>query len=85
MKTDLHNLQDVKEGCDTSSSEITEKLSEHKAANENKRNIFLNQIHVDKETLMTQSLESNNNIKSGLSLLNNFLQQELKLDVSTGT
>lgn len=78
-------MQDVKEGCDTSSSEIIEKLSEHKAANENKRNIFLDQIHVDKETLMTQSLESNNNIKIGLSLLNNFLQQELKLDVSTGT
>ncbi|XP_004607423.2 kinesin-like protein KIF11 [Sorex araneus] len=83
---ELQNLmQVVNQGCETSSSEITEKLSGHKAANENLRNIFLDQIHVDEETLMSQSLEFNDNIKIGLTKLNSFLQQELKLDVSTGT
>ncbi|XP_055986371.1 kinesin-like protein KIF11 [Sorex fumeus] len=45
----------------------------------------LMQIHVDEEVLMSQSLEFNDNIKIGLTKLNSFLQEELKLDVATGT
>ena len=35
MKSHLHHLQIVNQGCDTSSLEITQQLSGHKAANEN--------------------------------------------------
>ena len=35
IKSHLHHLQVVSQGCDTSSLEITQQLSGHKAANEN--------------------------------------------------
>lgn len=85
IKGHLHHLQVVKQGCDTSHSEITERLSGHKAANENQHNIFLDQINVDEGRLMAQSLELNEIIKIGLTKLNCFLQQDLKLDIPTGT
>ncbi|XP_036294449.1 kinesin-like protein KIF11 isoform X1 [Pipistrellus kuhlii] len=78
-------LQVVNQNCEVSSSEITEKLSGHKEANENHRNSFLGQINIDEEKLMAQSLELNETIKIGLTKLNCFLQQDLKLDIPTGT
>lgn len=85
MKAHLHHLQVVNQGCEASSSEITEKLSGHKAANENQHNVFLRQINIDEEKLMTQSLQLNETIKIGLTKLDCFLQQDLKLDIPTGT
>ena len=35
MKSHLHHLQVVNQGCESSSLELTEQLSGHKAANEN--------------------------------------------------
>ncbi|XP_049502339.1 kinesin-like protein KIF11 isoform X2 [Panthera uncia] len=85
-KEELQNLLEVvNQGCEASSSEITEKLNEHKAANENQRNMFFDQITTDEEKLMAQSLEFNETIKIGLTKLNCFLQQDLKLDIPTGT
>ncbi|XP_057362061.1 kinesin-like protein KIF11 isoform X2 [Manis pentadactyla] len=82
---ELQNLLEVvNQGCEASSSEITEKLSGHKAAHENQHNSFLGQISADEEKLMAQSLELNETIKIGLTKLNCFLQQDLKLDVPTG-
>ncbi|KAG3264485.1 kinesin-like protein KIF11 [Ictidomys tridecemlineatus] len=78
-------LEVVNQCCETSSSEITEKLSGHKEANENQHNIFLGQITTDEKQLIEQSLELNESIKIGLSKLNCFLQQDLKLDIPTGT
>ncbi|KAM4839125.1 kinesin-like protein KIF11 [Urocitellus parryii] len=78
-------LEVVNQCCETSSSEITEKLSGHKEANENQHNIFLDQITTDEKQLIEQSLELNESIKIGLSKLNCFLQQDLKLDIPTGT
>lgn len=78
-------LEVVNQGCEASSSKITEKLSEHEAANEKQRNVFLGQINMDEEKLMAQSLELNENIKIGLTKLNCFLHQDLKLDIPTGT
>ena len=49
MKSHLHHLQIVNQGCDTSSLEITQQLSEHKAANENQQNFFLGRITIDEE------------------------------------
>lgn len=85
MKSHLHHLQVVQQGCEASSSEITEKLIGHKAANENQHNILLGQITIDEEELMTQSQELNKTVKIGLTKLNCFLQQDLKLDIPTGT
>lgn len=85
MKVHLHHLQVVNQGCKVSSSEITEKLRGHKAANENQCNIFLGQINTDEEKLMAQSLELNETIKMASMKLNCFLQQDLKLDIPTGT
>ncbi|XP_068404314.1 kinesin-like protein KIF11 isoform X2 [Eschrichtius robustus] len=83
---ELQNLlKVVQQGCEASSSEITEKLIGHKAANENQHNILLGQITVDEEELMTQSQELNKTVKIGLTKLNCFLQQDLKLDIPTGT
>ncbi|XP_057593320.1 kinesin-like protein KIF11 isoform X1 [Hippopotamus amphibius kiboko] len=83
---ELQNLlKVVNQGCEASSSEITEKLNGYKAANENQHNIFLGQITTDEEELMTQSQELNKTVKSGLTKLNCFLQQDLKLDIPTGT
>ncbi|XP_045710524.1 kinesin-like protein KIF11 isoform X3 [Phyllostomus hastatus] len=78
-------LEVVNQGCEASSSKITEKLSEHEAANEKQRNVFLGQINMDEEKLMAQNLELNENIKIGLTKLNCFLHQDLKLDIPTGT
>ncbi|XP_075390148.1 kinesin-like protein KIF11 isoform X2 [Tenrec ecaudatus] len=77
-------LEVVNQGCKASSSEITEKLSGYKAANESQRNTFLDQITSDEEKLMSQSLKLNETIKIGLTKLNCFLQQDLKQDIPTG-
>ncbi|XP_037012571.2 kinesin-like protein KIF11 isoform X1 [Artibeus jamaicensis] len=78
-------LEVVNQSCEASSSKITEKLSGHEATNEKQRNILLGQINMDEEKLMAQSLELNENIKIGLTKLNFFLHQDLKLDIPTGT
>ena len=85
MKSYLHHLQVVNQGCETSSLELTEQLSGHKAANENQQNFFVSQITIDEEELMTQSQELNKTVKIGFTKLNCFLQQDLKLDIPTGT
>ncbi|XP_029772067.1 kinesin-like protein KIF11 [Suricata suricatta] len=83
---ELQNLLEVvSQGCEASRSEITEKLSGHKAAIENQCNMFFDQITTDEEKLVAQSLEFNETIKFGLTKLNCFLQQDLKLDIPTGT
>ncbi|MBZ3876113.1 Kinesin-like protein KIF11, partial [Sciurus carolinensis] len=84
-KTVLKKFIVINQCCETSSSEITEKLSGHKEANENQHNIFLDQITTDEKQLIGQSLELNETIKIGLSKLNCFLQHDLKLDIPTGT
>ncbi|XP_066211760.1 kinesin-like protein KIF11 isoform X1 [Saccopteryx leptura] len=78
-------LKVVNQDCKASSSEITEKLSGHKAANENQHNSFLGQINTDEEKLTAQSLELNKTIKIGLTKLTCFLQEDMKLDIPTGT
>ncbi|XP_053438689.1 kinesin-like protein KIF11 [Nycticebus coucang] len=83
---ELQNLLEVvNQRCEASHLEITEKLSEHKATNENQHDIFLDQITIDEERLIAQNLELNETVKIGLTKLNCFLQQDLKLDISTGT
>jgi kinesin family protein 11 len=83
---ELQNLlESINQCCKTSCSEITDKLSEHKAAVMNQHNTFLGQIATDEEKLMAPSLELDEAVKLGLTKLNCFLQQDLKLDIPTGT
>uniref|UniRef100_G1RQ95 Kinesin-like protein KIF11 n=1 Tax=Nomascus leucogenys TaxID=61853 RepID=G1RQ95_NOMLE len=83
---ELQNLLEVvNQCCEASSSDITEKSNGHKAAHEKQRNIFLDQMTIDEDKLKAQNLELNETIKIGLTKLNCFLEQDLKLDIPTGT
>ncbi|CAH6961886.1 kinesin-like protein KIF11 isoform X1 [Phodopus roborovskii] len=84
-KEELQDLMEFVNGCcEASSSEITEKQSVHAAAIENQHTSFTIQITSDDEKLKAGSLELDETIKTGLTKLNCFLQQDLKLDVPTG-
>uniref|UniRef100_A0A8C5KVD1 Kinesin family member 11 n=1 Tax=Jaculus jaculus TaxID=51337 RepID=A0A8C5KVD1_JACJA len=83
---ELQNLtKAVNRCCEASCSEITEKLSGHKAANEDQHNKFISHITTDEEKLVAQSLELNETVTACLTKLNCFLQQDLKVDIPTGT
>ncbi|XP_021486932.1 kinesin-like protein KIF11 [Meriones unguiculatus] len=84
-KEELENLMEFINGCcESSKSEITEKLRGYTAAVENQHSSFVVQITSDEEKLKAGSLELDETIKTGLTKLNCFLQQDLKLDISTG-
>ncbi|XP_031246053.1 kinesin-like protein KIF11 [Mastomys coucha] len=84
-KEELQNLMEFVNGCcEASSSEITEKIREHTAAIENQHSSFVVQITSDEEKFKAGSLELDKTIKTGLTKLNCFLQQDLKLDIPTG-
>uniref|UniRef100_G3R860 Kinesin-like protein KIF11 n=1 Tax=Gorilla gorilla gorilla TaxID=9595 RepID=G3R860_GORGO len=83
---ELQNLLEVvSQCCEASSSDITEKSDGRKAAHEKQHNIFLDQMTIDEDKLIAQNLELNETIKIGLTKLNCFLEQDLKLDIPTGT
>ncbi|XP_051002357.1 kinesin-like protein KIF11 [Acomys russatus] len=84
-KEELQNLMEFVNGCcEASKSEITEKLRGHTAAVENQHGSFVIQITADEEKLRAGSEELDETIKAGLTKLNCFLQQDLKLDTPTG-
>ncbi|XP_075830032.1 kinesin-like protein KIF11 [Microtus pennsylvanicus] len=84
-KEELENLMEFVNGCcEASRLEITEKQSGHTAAIENQRISFVEQITSDDEKFNAGSLELDETIKTGLTKLNCFLQQDLKLDIPTG-
>nr|XP_048294880.1 kinesin-like protein KIF11 [Myodes glareolus] len=84
-KEELQNLMEFVNGCcEASRSEITENQSGHTAAFENQHISFVEQIASDDEKFSAGSLELDEAIKTGLTKLNCFLQQDLKLDTPTG-
>lgn len=84
-KEELQNLMEFVNGCcEASSSEITEKIRGHRAAIESQHSSFVVQITADEEKFKAGSLELDETIKTGLTKLNCFLQQDLKLDIPTG-
>lgn len=84
-KEELQNLMEFVNGCcEASSSEITEKIRGHTAAIESQHSSFVVQITSDEEKFKAGSLELDETIKTGLTKLNCFLQQDLKLDIPTG-
>lgn len=64
---------------------MSEKLSGHTAAIEDQHSSFVLQITSDDEKLKAGSLELHETIKTGLTKLNCFLHQDLKLDIPTGS
>ncbi|XP_001375390.1 kinesin-like protein KIF11 [Monodelphis domestica] len=85
-KEELDNLlKVVKQDCVISNSEIMEKVNGQKAVQDSQLTSFHDEITNDKEKLLEQSQELNDIMKSGWNKLNCFLQQDLKLDIPTGT
>ncbi|GAB1302366.1 Kinesin-like protein KIF11 [Apodemus speciosus] len=83
-KEELQNLMEFVNGCcEASSSEITEKIRGHTATLENQHGSFVAQITFDEEKFKAGSLQLDETIKTGLTKLNCFLQQDLKLDIPT--
>lgn len=60
------------------------KIRGHRAAIESQHSSFVVQITSDEEKFKAGSLELDKTIKTGLTKLNCFLQQDLKLDIPTG-
>ncbi|KAM4851564.1 kinesin-like protein KIF11 isoform 2-T3 [Thomomys bottae] len=84
-KEELENLlQGVNQGCEASRSEMTELLRGHKAVFASQHTSFLDQLIGDEKKMVAQSLELNETVKDGLTKLNCFLEQDLKLDIPTG-
>jgi hypothetical protein len=77
-------LQFVNGCCKASSSEITKKVREQSAAVANQHSSFVAQMTSDEESCKAGSLELDKTIKTGLTKLNCFLKQDLKLDIPTG-
>uniref|UniRef100_A0A8U8BVI6 Uncharacterized protein n=1 Tax=Geospiza parvula TaxID=87175 RepID=A0A8U8BVI6_GEOPR len=73
------------ENCDKAIAEITEHIGSQKAAEEKVLNGLVDQIKVDQEILVEQKLALKEEVQHGLTQVNGFLQEDLKVDVPTGT
>ncbi|XP_027765397.1 kinesin-like protein KIF11 [Empidonax traillii] len=73
------------EHCDKTIAEIADRSSRQVAAEGKLLNGFLDQIKVDKEILLEQKLALSNEVQHGLTQVNGFLQEDLKVDIPTGT
>ncbi|XP_005144111.2 kinesin-like protein KIF11 [Melopsittacus undulatus] len=72
------------ESCDTAIAEIDDHIGRQKVAEEKVLNGFLEQIKVDQEILLKQKLALHEEAERGLTQVNDFLQEDLKVDVPTG-
>uniref|UniRef100_A0A663DZG1 Kinesin-like protein n=1 Tax=Aquila chrysaetos chrysaetos TaxID=223781 RepID=A0A663DZG1_AQUCH len=66
-------------------SEIADHTGRQKAAEEKVLNGLLDQVKVDQEILLEQKLALNEEAQHGLTQVNGFLQEDLKVDIPTGT
>ncbi|XP_071295242.1 kinesin-like protein KIF11 isoform X3 [Agelaius tricolor] len=73
------------ENCDKAIAEIADHIGSQKAAEEKVLNGLLDQIKVDQEILVEQKLALKEEVQHGLAQVNGFLQEDLKVDVPTGT
>ncbi|XP_010009169.1 PREDICTED: kinesin-like protein KIF11, partial [Nestor notabilis] len=84
-KQQLECLQKKNEdNCDTAIAKIDDHINRQKAAEEKVLNGLLEQIEVDQEILLKQKLTLNEEAEGGLTQVNDFLQEDLKVDVPTG-
>ncbi|XP_069720148.1 kinesin-like protein KIF11 [Phaenicophaeus curvirostris] len=73
------------ENCDKAIAEVVDSIDRQKAAEEEAINGLLDQIKVDLEILLEQKLALNDQAQHGLTQVNGFLQEALKVDIPTGT
>ncbi|XP_010563226.1 PREDICTED: kinesin-like protein KIF11 isoform X1 [Haliaeetus leucocephalus] len=73
------------ENCDKAIAEIADHTGRQKAAEEKVLNGLLDQVKVDQEILLEQKLALNEEAQHGLTQVNGFLQEDLKVDIPTGT
>ncbi|KAK4821686.1 hypothetical protein QYF61_027388 [Mycteria americana] len=73
------------ENCDKAIAEIADHVGRQKAAEEKVLNGLLDQIKADQEILLEQKLALNEEAQHGLTQVNGFLQEDLKVDIPTGT
>uniref|UniRef100_A0A663DZF0 Kinesin family member 11 n=1 Tax=Aquila chrysaetos chrysaetos TaxID=223781 RepID=A0A663DZF0_AQUCH len=66
-------------------AEIADHTGRQKAAEEKVLNGLLDQVKVDQEILLEQKLALNEEAQHGLTQVNGFLQEDLKVDIPTGT
>ncbi|XP_065494667.1 kinesin-like protein KIF11 [Caloenas nicobarica] len=71
--------------CDKAIPEIVDHISRQKAVEEKVLNGLLDQMKVDQELLGEQKLALNEEAQHGLTQVNCFLQEDLKVDIPTGT
>ncbi|KAI6066337.1 Kinesin-like protein KIF11 [Aix galericulata] len=81
----LCSQQKNKENCDRAVAEIVDHVDGQKSADEKVLNGLLDQIKIDQEILLEQKLALNEEAQHGLTQVNGFLQEELKVDIPTGT
>ncbi|KAJ7416856.1 Kinesin-like protein KIF11 [Pitangus sulphuratus] len=73
------------EHCDKTVAEIADCSSRQVVAEGKVLNGFLDQIKADEEILLEQKLALSNKVQHGLTQVNGFLQEDLKVDIPTGT
>ncbi|KAM6105803.1 kinesin-like protein KIF11 [Pterocles gutturalis] len=73
------------ENCDKAITEIAGHIGRQKAAEEKALSGLLDQIKVDQKVLLEQKLALNEETQHGLAQVNGFLQEDLKVDIPTGT
>ncbi|KAM4775464.1 kinesin-like protein KIF11 isoform 2-T2 [Cyanocitta cristata] len=73
------------ENCDKAVAEIADHIGRKKAAEGKVLNGLLDQIKVDQEILVEQKLALKEEVQHGLTQVNGFLQEDLKVDIPTGT
>ncbi|XP_061315110.1 kinesin-like protein KIF11 isoform X1 [Pezoporus flaviventris] len=72
------------DSCDTAIAEIDNCIGRQKAADQKVLNGFLEQIKVDQEIFLKEKLALYEEAERGLTQVNDFLQEDLKVDVPTG-
>lgn len=77
-------FQKNENNCDKAIAEIVDHITRQKAVEEKVLNGLLAQMRVDQETLGEQKLALNKEAQHGLTQVNCFLQEDLKVDIPTG-
>lgn len=77
-------FQNANESCNASVAEVTDQINRQKTAEERSLNSLLDQIQNDKEMFLEQKLILHEEAQYGLTQVNAFLQEELKVDIPTG-
>uniref|UniRef100_A0A7M4FBE7 Kinesin family member 11 n=1 Tax=Crocodylus porosus TaxID=8502 RepID=A0A7M4FBE7_CROPO len=86
QKQQLQSLQmNVDVGCQASVGEVTNQIDRQKSDEERALKSLLDQIKADQDIFAEQKLALCDEALHGLIRVNGFLQEELKVDVSTGT